>query len=178
MPVPYDAQSVFIFLILCYNVDNNGRRSNSTNKKMKIIINKISNGLYMLLAGFVFLCIMLGLINWNIIFQFLRLWPLLFVVVGIDAIFGRTKLYFLRMISPILVIGAVFGIIYVSQNGDFFHPRKIELYKINKEVVSSHRITNFSFDISSGEIILTDCDNDLINADLRAPVGNEPNTNF
>ena len=145
---------------------------------MKTIINKISNGLYILLAGFVFLWIMLGFISWNIVFQFLRLWPLFFIIVGIDAIFGRTKLFYLRMISPILVIGAIFGIIYISQNGDLFHPREIELYKVNKEVVSPDRITDFSFDISSGKLILADCNDNLINADLRAPVGNEPSVDF
>ncbi len=145
---------------------------------MRTIINKISNGLYILLAGFVFLWIMLGFVSWNIVFQLLRLWPLFFIIVGIDAIFGRTKLFYLRMISPILVIGAVFGIIYVSQDGDLFHPRGIGLYKINKEVVSSHRITDFSFDISSGKIILADCNDNLINADLRAPVGNKPSMDF
>ena len=145
---------------------------------MRTIINKISNGLYILLAGFVFLWIMLGFVSWNIIFQFLRLWPLFFVIVGIDAIFGRTKLFYLRMISPILVIGAVFGIIYISQDGDLFHPREIELYKANKEVVSLDRITDFSFDISSGKLILADCNDNLINADLHTSAGNEPNVNF
>ena len=145
---------------------------------MRTIINKISNGLYILLAGFVFLWIMLGFVSWNIVFQFLRLWPLFFIIVGIDAIFGRTKLFYLRMISPILVISAVFGIIYISQNGDLFHPREIELYKVNKELVSSDRITDFSFDISSGKLILADCNDNLINADLRAPVGNEPSVDF
>lgn len=145
---------------------------------MRTIVSKISNGLYILLAGFVFLWIMLGFISWSIFFQLLRLWPLFFVIVGIDAIFGRTKLYFLRMISPILVISAVLGIIYVSQDGDLFHPREIELYKINKEVVSPNRITDFSFDISSGKLILTDCNNNLINADLRVPMGTEPSVNF
>lgn len=145
---------------------------------MKVIVSKISNGLYILLTGFVFLWIMLGFVSWNIIFQLLRLWPLFFIIVGIDAIFGRTKLYFLKMISPILVIGAVFGIIYVSQDGDLFHPKEIELYKINKAVISSDRITDFGFDISSGKIILTDCSSNLINADLRVPAGSEPSVNF
>ncbi len=145
---------------------------------MRTIINKISNGLYILLAGFVFLWIMLGFISWNIVFQFLRLWPLFFIVVGIDTIFGRTKLFYLRIISPILVISAVLGIIYVSQDGDFFHPREIELYKVNKEAVSLERITDFSFDISSGKLTLTDCGDNLINADLHVPKGNEPNVNF
>lgn len=145
---------------------------------MRKIVDKTSNGLYILLTGFVFLWIMLGFISWNIIFQFLRLWPLFFVVVGIDVIFGRTKLYFLRIISPILVISAVLGIIYISQNGDFFHPRKIEVYKINKEIISPKRTTDFSFNISSGRIILADCNNNLINTDLRAPVKNKPTMNF
>jgi len=146
--------------------------------RTRIIISKISNGLYMLLAGFVFLWIMLGFIGWNIVFQFLRLWPLFFIIVGIDAIFGRTKLYFLRIISPILVICAVFGIIYVSQDGDLFHPRKVELYKINKEITSLNKITDFNFDISFGRLILADCDNNLINADLYVPAGSKPDINF
>lgn len=145
---------------------------------MKATVDKISSGLYILLTGFVFLWIMLGFANWNIIFQFLRLWPLFFIVVGIDVIFGRTKLFYLRIISPILVIGAVFGIIYVSQNGDLFHPRKIELYKVNKEIISPDGITDFNFDFSSGKLILTDCDRNLIDADMYAPAGSKPSVNF
>ncbi|MEA1936713.1 MAG: toast rack family protein [Patescibacteria group bacterium] len=145
---------------------------------MRTIINKISNGLYLLLAGFVFLWIMLGFTSWNIIFQFLRLWPLFFIIVGIDAIFGRTKLFYLRMISPILVIGAIFGIIYVSQDGSLFHPREIELYKANKEVVSVNKTTDFNFDISSGKLILTDGNDDLISANLNTATGNKPKVEF
>lgn len=145
---------------------------------MKNSISKISNGLYIFLIGFVSLWITLGFVNWSIVFQFLRLWPLFFIVVGINIIFSRTKFFFLKILSPFLVICAVFGVIYVAQDGNLFQQREIELYKINKEAVSLTKITDFSFDFSLGKLILTDSDFNLIDANLYEPIESGPKINF
>jgi hypothetical protein len=140
----------------------------------KVDVEKISSGLYILLAGFVFLWMTLGFIKWNMIFQLLRLWPLFFVIVGIDLILGKTRLSFLRLISPVIVIGVVIGLIYVSQDGNIFNPRIIERQKISHEVISKEKIADINIDFSSGNLKISDGENELINADINMPKGEKP----
>lgn len=145
---------------------------------MKTHIERISNGLYILLFGFVFLWISLGFVKINVIFQFLRLWPLFFVIVGIEVIFKRTKLSFLKLFSPIIVISSVIGIIYVSQAGDLFHQRQIEIFKINQNFSSDEKIADFNVNFSSGSLLITDTQDNSISGDLSVPKGIVPELNF
>jgi len=145
---------------------------------MKTIVEKISNGLYMLLFGFVFLWITLGFIQFNILFQFLRLWPLFFVVVGIEVIFKRTKISFLKVLSPLVVIFFVVWIVSVSQDGDFFHKRETELYKIYQQVSSNDKVTELNIDLSSGKLFISGESENAISASLVVPEGIIPNKKF
>ncbi|MCK4591933.1 hypothetical protein KAT63_00665 [Candidatus Parcubacteria bacterium] len=145
---------------------------------MKTHIERISNGLYVLLFGFVFLWISLGFVKINIIFQFLKLWPLFFVVIGIEIIFKRTKFSFLKLLSPIIVVSSVIGIIFVSQDGDLFHQRQIEIFKINQDFSSDGKIADFNVKFSLGELFITDAQNNSISGDLFVPKGIVPELNF
>lgn len=140
-------------------------------------IEKISNGLYVLLIGFVLLWISLGFVKWNIILQLLRLWPLFFVVVGIDIIFDKTRLFFLKILSTIIVIISVFSIIYVAQSGNLFQPRKMELLKIGKDA-SETKVSDFDINFSSGILKVSEAENYLISANLTMPLGFNPQINF
>ena len=147
-------------------------------KNMKTIMEKISSGLYMLLFGFVFLWITLGFVQFNILFQFLRLWPLFFVVVGIEVIFKRTKIAFLKVLSPLIVIFFVIWIVSVSQNGDFFHKREIESYKIYQQVSSNNKTTELNVDFSSGKLLISSESENAISGSLVVPKGIVPNKQF
>lgn len=140
----------------------------------KIDIERISSGIYILLAGFVLLWMTLGFIKWNMIFQLLRLWPLFFVVVGIDLILSRTRLSPLRLISPVIVIGIVIGMIYVSQDGNIFRPRIIEKQKISHDVVSKDKIADININLSSGNLRILDGEDELMKADLFMPEDEKP----
>ncbi len=148
---------------------------------MKTTVDRISNGLYMLLAGFVLLWITLGFLKMNIIFQFLRLWPLLFIVVGIDVVFGKTRFLVFKIAAPLIVIGSVMGLIYVSQNGDLFHPRKVELSKVSRGVTAPNKTTDFNIDFSYGKLRVSgDRRNsqDLVYIDLSSLSGIKPSVSF
>ncbi len=144
---------------------------------MKTTIERISNGLYMLLFGLVLLWITLGLISGNVIFQLLRLWPLFFVVAGIEIIFRRTKFYFLKIISTIIVISSVAGIIYVSQGGNFFRQRDAETYKVNQEI-SSGKTADLNVDFSFGVLFFDDAPGSAISGDLAIAPGIVPELSF
>ncbi|MCK5084379.1 MAG: hypothetical protein KAQ64_01885 [Candidatus Pacebacteria bacterium] len=145
---------------------------------MKQHIERISNGLYILLFGFVFLWISLGFVKMNVIFQLLKLWPLFFVIVGIEIIFKRAKLSFLKLLSPIIVISSVIGIIFVSQAGDLFHQRQIEIFKINQNFLSDEKIADFNVNFSLGELFIIDAHDNSISGDLAVPKGIVPELNF
>lgn len=145
---------------------------------MKTTTEKLSSGLYILLFGFVFLWITLGFIQFNILFQFLRLWPLFFVVVGIEVIFKRTKISFLKVLSPLVVIFFVVWIVSVSQDGDFFHKREMELYKIYQQVLSNNKTTELNVDFSSGKLLISGESENAISGSLVVPSGIIPNKKF
>lgn len=144
---------------------------------MKTTIERISNGLYMLLFGLVLLWITLGFISSNVIFQLLRLWPLFFVVAGIEIIFRKTKFNFLKIISSIVVICSVIGIIYISQGGNLFHQRNVEIFKINQEI-SGNKTADLNIDFSFGTLFIDDISGNVISGDLSIASGTAPELNF
>ncbi len=144
---------------------------------MKTTVERVSNGLYILLFGLVLLWITLGFVSSSIIFQLLRLWPLFFVVAGIEIIFRRTRFYFLKIISTIIVISSVVGIIYISQGGNFFRKNNVETFKINQEI-SSDKTADLNIDFSFGALFVDDAPGSAISGDLSAISGIAPEVNF
>lgn len=147
-------------------------------KNMLKMLNRITNGLYILLFGFVFLWISLGFIKFNILYQLLKLWPLFFIVVGIEMVFRKTKLSFLKIVSPIIVICSIIGIIYVSQDGNLFKPREIEVFKINQQIDFEEKTVDVNLNFSSGRLLLSENENNFIMGDLSVPKGIVPLTNY
>ena len=147
-------------------------------KNMLKMLNRITNGLYILLFGFVFLWISLGFIKFNILYQLLKLWPLFFIVVGIEMVFRKTKLSFLKIVSPMIVICSIIGIIYVSQDGNLFKPREIEVFKINQQIDFEEKTVDVNLNFSSGRLLLSENENNFIMGDLSVPKGIVPLTNY
>jgi len=146
--------------------------------EIKFNIDRVSNGLYILFIGFIFLWMSLGFIRWNMIFQFLRLWPLLFVVVGLDLILRKTRFSSLRIAIPIIVMSVTFGLINVAQDGNIFHPRTIEKQKISRDVLSSERVSDLDLNFYSGKLRIEDGASELLRADMSMPKGEDPNLFF
>jgi hypothetical protein len=144
---------------------------------MKTTVERVSNGLYILLFGLVLLWITLGFSRSNVVFQLLRLWPLFFVVAGIEIIFRKTKYYYLKIISTIIVICSVVGIIYISQGGSFFHQNNIEIFKINQEI-SSDKTADLNIDLSFGVLFIDNTPGSAINGNLSILAGNNPEIDF
>lgn len=142
---------------------------------IKVNVDRISSGLYILFLGFIFLWMSVGFIKWNMLFQLLRLWPLLFIIVGIDLILRRTRFNILRILTPIIVMGVSLGLISVAQNGNIFQPRTIEKQKISRENLSPEKSTDLSLDFYSGKLEVSDGEGELFNADMSMPQGEEPN---
>lgn len=146
--------------------------------EIKVNVDRISNGLYILFMGFVFLWMSVGFIRWNMIFQLVRFWPLLFVIVGIDLILRKTPLTFLRILTPLIVIGAIMSMILVAQDGNIFKPRAIEKQKISRDVSSLQKISDLNLDFHSGKLKISDGEAELFKADISVPQGENPSLIF
>lgn len=142
---------------------------------IKFNVDRVSNGLYILLFGFVFLWMSLGFIKWNMIFQIVRLWPLLLIVLGLDLILRRTTLSSLRIFIPIIVIGAVFGLLNIAQNGNLFQPRITEKQIISSGVFSMDKNLDININFSSGKFMLSDGAGGGFKAELSLPQNENPN---
>lgn len=64
-------------------------------------------GTILILAGVIFLLNNLGVLDWLIWADLLQLWPLFLIIVGLNLIFGRSRLSFLAPLLLVVVIGAV-----------------------------------------------------------------------
>jgi len=140
---------------------------------MNTSIDKISNGIYFLLLGFIFLLISFGFVRINIIFQFLRLWPLVFVLIGITLLSGRGRFYPIRIISPVIVLGFVVFMIYNFQSGDILHKRDIDTIKIN-QVMPEEKVTDLKVEFSSGRLKFYEQEESFISGSVTTPSGIYP----
>lgn len=143
--------------------------------EIKVNVDRVSSGLYILFFGFIFLWMSVGFIKWSMIFQLLRLWPLLFVIVGLDLILRRTRFNILRIAMPLVVMTVAFSLINVAQDGNIFHPRTIEKQKVSRENLLSGKTTDLSLDFYSGKLKISDGESELFKADMSMPQGKEPN---
>lgn len=143
--------------------------------EIKVNVDRVSSGLYILFFGFIFLWISVGFIKWNMLFQLLRLWPLLFVIVGLDLILRRTRFNILRIATPFIVMGVTLTLINVAQDGNIFQPRIIEKQKISRENLLPGKSTDLSLDFYSGKLKIGEGDGELLKADISMPKGEEPN---
>jgi len=74
-------------------------------------------GLIVILLGLILLANNFQILPWGVWYELMRLWPVILIAVGTHLIFRKTSLSFLRIISPLIIIAAIGGAIYLSQVG-------------------------------------------------------------
>jgi hypothetical protein len=77
-------------------------------------IGRIRSGVILISIGIVFLLNNLGYVPWVVWFRILSLWPVILIAIGIEKIFGKTRLSFLTILSPLLYMAAILGPAYFS----------------------------------------------------------------
>jgi hypothetical protein len=77
-------------------------------------IGRIRSGVIFISAGIVFLLNNLGYVPWAVWLRILSFWPVILIAIGIEKIFGKTRLSFLTILSPILFMAAILGPAYFS----------------------------------------------------------------
>jgi hypothetical protein len=77
-------------------------------------IGRIRSGVILISLGIVFLLNNLGYVPWAVWLRILSLWPVILIAIGIEKIFGKTRLSFLTILSPLLFMAAILGPAYFS----------------------------------------------------------------
>ena len=130
-------------------------------------ISNIRNGVLFICIGFVLLLNTLGKLDWSIWAQILSLWPILLVAIGIELLFKRTPLVFLGILSPILILLAILGPVYLDQtNGKV---PSFALKECSWSVNPDNIVTKATLivDISRGDLEISSSQEDLVSAKLK-----------
>jgi hypothetical protein len=126
-------------------------------------MNKVLTGTFLVLLGCVFLLVNLGYISWEAAEQLARLWPLLLVAWGIGLIARGSRLAFLGFLGPLLLVLALFYVIWRDYYGPNENMRSI---KVSQELTDIDE-ANVTLKFAGGTLSVKAGDTlDLIEADL------------
>jgi len=80
-------------------------------------ISTLFKGIIIILLGLILLANNFQLLPWDVWYELFRLWPVILIAIGIHLIFRKSSLSFLPLLSPLVIIAAIGGAIYLSQTG-------------------------------------------------------------
>lgn len=72
-------------------------------------------GIIIILLGVILLANNFQILPWSVWYELLRLWPAILIAIGVDLIFRKSSLSFLQILSPLVIIAAIGGAVYLSQ---------------------------------------------------------------
>ena len=72
-------------------------------------------GIIIILLGVILLANNFQILSWGVWYELLKFWPVILIAIGIDLIFRKSSLSFLQILSPLVIIAAIGGAIYLSQ---------------------------------------------------------------
>lgn len=72
-------------------------------------------GITIILLGVILLANNFQILSWGVWYELLRFWPVILIAIGIDLISRKSSLSFLQILSPLVIIAAIGGAIYLSQ---------------------------------------------------------------
>lgn len=75
-------------------------------------------GIFLVVVGVIIILINIGVMDWTILYSFLRLWPLLLVMAGLNIIFKDNRI--VKLIMWLLLIAALVGYGYYLQTNPGF----------------------------------------------------------
>lgn len=126
-------------------------------------VSSIRWGIIWIGIGLFFLAINLELLDSLVFPRLFSLWPILLVAIGVELIFRRTRLYFLALLSPLLIAGAF--MVAATAKGDwgwssdeFWHRWvwRANERKIDKiEIADDSTVTSLAIDLECGPSNIT-----------------------
>lgn len=125
--------------------------------------NKVIIGLVFITIGVFLLLANLGIVNYNVFYGLLNLWPLLLVVVGINIIFRNNKIVSYITWGLFFIILIVYGVYTQNVSGT----TELSTDNIVMEKRTETRYANFDLDIGASRLNINSTDDDLLSANLQ-----------
>ncbi len=126
-------------------------------------MNKVLTGTFLVLLGCVFLLANVGYISWNAVQELAKLWPLLLVAWGIGLIAKGTRLSFLGVFGPLILILGLFYAVWA----DYYGPSEnVKSMKVSQELTDIDE-ANVTMKFAGGKLSVNPGDTlNLIEADM------------
>jgi hypothetical protein len=134
-------------------------------------IGRIRSGVILISIGIVFLLNNLGYVPWVVWLRILSLWPVILIAIGIEKIFGKTRLSFLTILSPLLFMAAILGPAYFSAGyGERWEwgksHRAPETYQYSRDLDTSVTKATATVQLRAGNLEISSESEKLISAKL------------
>ena len=119
-------------------------------------IKRFLEGLIIILIGLILLANNFGILPWSIWYHLIRLWPIILIAIGLDLILKGISLPSLRVLPPLLIIGAICLTVYFYQNkeGKFyrFFPRKTQRIELSQPLLPNIKKATINLKFGVGEL--------------------------
>ncbi len=130
-------------------------------------ISRIRNGILFISIGFVLLLNTLDKLDWSIWVQILSLWPVILIAIGIELLVGKTSLGFLGFLSPVLILLAVLGPVYLNQTDAEIPSCFLNEYSWSEKPDSLVTKAVVMLEIQKGKLEISSSQERLISASLK-----------
>lgn len=107
-------------------------------------------GIIVILLGLILLANNFQILPWRVWVELLRFWPVILIAIGVDLIFRKSSLSFLQILSPLLIIAAIGGAIYLSQTGEVYYEKESEVFKFQQPLLPDLEQANIEINFGAG----------------------------
>ena len=125
-------------------------------------------GIIIILLGLILLVNNFQILPWRVWVELLRFWPIILIAIGVDLIFRKSSLSFLQILSPLLIIAAIGGAIYLSQTGQVYK-EKSEVFKFHQSLSPDLEQANVEINFGAGILKLRGGSIYLFDGDFITP---------
>ncbi len=79
---------------------------------------RLNIGLLLVSAGILIFFIQQGRLTWGVFLDMARFWPVFLIALGVEFLFRKTRLWLLTLLSPLLLMGVFWGVVYSHMHGE------------------------------------------------------------
>ena len=125
-------------------------------------------GLIFILLGLILLANNFQILPWGVWYELLRFWPVMLIAIGIHLIFRKNTLSFLQVLSPLVVIAAIGGAIYLSQ-ADRAYEITGQTFRFEQPLSHELKLADIQISFGTGILRLEGSSAYLLEGDFTTP---------
>jgi len=131
-------------------------------------ISTLFKGIIIILLGLILLANNFQLLPWDVWYELFRLWPVILIAIGIHLIFRKSSLSFLPLLSPLVIIAAIGGAIYLSQTGVTYE-KTDQIFRFEQPLSPDLRQAHIKINFGGGKLELEGGSPYLFEGDFSTP---------